>query len=118
MQTILIVDDERVLRDLLANLFDGKYAVTKRPNGAEAIDLCKLVPFDLVITDNDMPGGPKGIETIPEIRTLRPDIKIILMSGGGVTEEEAIKAGADAFLAKPFKSLMMVEELVAKLLGN
>lgn len=83
MASILIVDDDRSLRDLLAEVLreQGHDAQTAEEGNA-ALARMNEAKFDLVISDIIMPGK-EGIETIREIRALHPDVKIIAMSSGG-----------------------------------
>lgn len=104
---ILVVDDEKPLRDILElTLNSDGFQVVTAANGNEAIELARMMRFDLVITDLIMPEK-EGIETIMELRALAPGIKIIAMSGGqpGGTGDFlplAKTLGAVALLKKPF----------------
>lgn len=83
MATILVVDDEKGMREYLQELLeDAGYEVTAAANGCEAIQLFKQNPFDIVITDLLMPKKD-GAETIIELRNYYPDVKIIIVTGGG-----------------------------------
>ncbi len=104
---ILVVDDEKPLRDVLEYTLNNEgYQVLTAADGIEAVNLAKMMRFDLVITDMIMPGK-EGIETIMELRALYPAIRIIAMSGGqpGGTGDFlplARTLGAAAVLKKPF----------------
>lgn len=117
---ILIVDDEKSLRDILElTLRSEGYQVLTAADGNEAMELARTIPFDLVVTDIMMPGKG-GIETIMELRALNEDLKIIAMSGGqpgGTTDflAQAITLGASATLRKPFESTRFVSTLRAVL---
>ncbi|MBV1906567.1 MAG: response regulator [Pseudomonadales bacterium] len=122
MANILVIDDDEqilsVVRDML--LIDG-HTVELAADGNIAAELFKQKAFDLVITDLIMPEK-EGMETIVEIRTLRHDIPIIAMSGGGRIGtvdylNTAKYIGADATLAKPF-SLTELSKLVSQLLDT
>jgi CheY-like chemotaxis protein len=104
---ILVVDDEKPVRDIIAyTLCNEGYQVVAAANGNEAMDLARMMRFDLVITDMVMPEK-EGIETIMELRAQAPGIRIIAMSGGQPGEAGdflplAKTLGAVAVLRKPF----------------
>jgi two-component system phosphate regulon response regulator PhoB len=99
---ILIVDDERPLRELLASvLTDGGYRVTMAIHGRDALDRIEEARPDLIITDLMMPvmGGVelyRALKDRPETRA----IPIIVMSAGLSRPTELTEV--DAFIAKPF----------------
>jgi CheY-like chemotaxis protein len=108
--TILVVDDEAPIRELLAWILkDLGYQVEEAINGREAIALAALHPPDLVISDVMMPvmSGPELCRWVKE--ELEPAPPVILTSsvGGHV----ARGTGADAFVRKPF-DLDELEEAV------
>ena len=84
MPRILIIDDERQIRELLRDILeDAGYDVAEAADGQEAIKIQRGEPADLIITDLIMPEK-EGIETIRELKQSYPDVRIIAMSGGGV----------------------------------
>jgi two-component system phosphate regulon response regulator PhoB len=111
MVTILVVDDEEPLRQLLAGIFtDRGYRALQAYNGRHALELLQTEPADLVLTDMMMPqltGADlcRRLKSGPETR----GIPIILMSAAG--RAVANGTGADAYLDKPFQ-LDEVEALV------
>jgi CheY-like chemotaxis protein len=104
---ILVVEDEKPMRDVLEiALGNGGYQVVTAVDGGEAMNLARLMHFDLVITDMIMPGI-EGIETIMTLLAHDPQIKIIAMSGvlpgaKGDFLPLAKSLGAAAVLRKPF----------------
>jgi two-component system cell cycle sensor histidine kinase/response regulator CckA len=82
-KTILIVDDEAKMRTILS-LWLTRYgfAVLEAECGEEALRICKESegPIHLLLVDVVMPGM-SGVELAPQIMAMRPDIKVILMSG-------------------------------------
>lgn len=83
MPSILIVDDDKPLLDLLAEILrEQGHQVQTAEEGNSALALMSRTKFDLVISDIIMPGK-EGIETIREIRGLHSDVRIIAMSTGG-----------------------------------
>jgi DNA-binding NtrC family response regulator len=111
-QSILIVDDEEIIRDLLAEVLED-YAVSLAADGREAIDILKERKFDLVITDLRMPNVP-GEEVVKYARETYPNIGVIVISAYSSlhTVSQSITNGACAFLSKPFsiKELMQTVE--------
>lgn len=108
MTTILVVDDEELVRATLCQMLEqAGYEVIEAANGDQGLRVFQEYEVDLVITDIFMPGK-EGIETIRELRKLRPDVKIIAISGGGRTRnmdylELAKDFGAKRALTKPFQ---------------
>ena len=99
---ILIVDDERPLRELLASvLADGGYQVRMAIHGRDALDRIEEAQPDLIITDLMMPVMG-GVELYRELkdRAETRSIPIIVMSAGLPRPTEL--ADADTFIAKPF----------------
>ncbi len=82
-ESVLIVDDETSLRDLLAGAFTAKgYRTTTASTGLEAIDLISDTarPFDAVLLDLNMPGAT-GVQVLKVIRLCRPELKVLVVSG-------------------------------------
>jgi DNA-binding response OmpR family regulator len=107
MASILLVDDDPLLRTTLAFALEQKgYAVTEAVDGEDALRRFRLAPTDLVITDLVMPNK-EGIETIIELRREFPAVGIIAMSGGPAHNAPlyltvAGRLGAMRTLQKPF----------------
>ncbi len=111
-QTILIVDDEEIIRDLLAEVLED-YMISLACDGKEAIDKLKESKYDLVITDLRMPNVP-GEEVVKFARETYPGTRVIVISAYSSlhTVSQSITNGACAFLSKPFsiKELMHTVE--------
>lgn len=106
MACILLIDDDQVLRDVLAiALTRGGHTVSQAGDGKAGVACLRSHPVDLVITDLIMPGQ-EGIETIMQLRRERPTTPIIAMSGdlnhSPLFLSIAAKLGAEITLAKPF----------------
>jgi CheY-like chemotaxis protein len=116
MSVILIIEDEKELREMLkVALVRNNYTVLEAENGKEAIIHFKPGVTDLVVTDLIMPEED-GLKVIMKIRQMKPGIKIIAISGGGKAGpgsylNVAKALGADAIYSKPFS----VTDLVAKI---
>jgi CheY-like chemotaxis protein len=131
MQRILIVDDERDVRDSVkCVLDDAGYVVLTADNAAEALDQLGRTPMDLVITDIIMPKM-NGVQAIQSIRKAFPQVRIVAISGGGnfgvsgyqptaiatnAYLRSAEEAGAHLVLTKPFEAEDLLEA-IEKLLG-
>jgi CheY-like chemotaxis protein len=76
---LLVVDDDRIILDLLRRTFSEHYEVTTAPSGIEALALLNTQRFDLILTDQKMPGMT-GLELIAEARKLQPDQQAILLT--------------------------------------
>jgi len=101
--TILIVDDDEHIRKLFEQMLTAEgYRVVAAADGKEALQIVRGRSIDLVITDLVMPES-EGIETIQAIRSERPTLKIIAVSGafGGKFLGIAAKMGVSATLLKP-----------------
>lgn len=113
--TILVVDDERPVRDLARKVLERYgYKVLLADGGPAAINTFKRHPGDisLVILDASMPGM-SGAETFPELRKVRPEVKILVSSG--YSELETMKAfpgqRVTGFIQKPYTSRGLAEKV-------
>lgn len=104
-ETILVVEDEpRVRRVVVARLAQAGYTVVEASTGAEAIGLLSEHPeVALLFTDVVMPGGMTGDELAHRARILRPDIRILFTSGyAEPTIAGRELRGDEEWLAKPY----------------
>jgi len=102
---ILVVDDELSMRDSLsAWLTEDGYEVETAENGALAVEQIRQKDFAVCFVDLKMPGGMTGIDTLAEIKRLRPDTEIVIMTAYATvdTAVEAMKLGARDYIVKPF----------------
>lgn len=103
MSRILVIDDERSIRNTLKDILEfEKYQVELAEDGFKALELLKINDFDVILCDIKMPGMD-GIELLQKIEEIKPDIPIVMVSGHGNidTAVEAIKKGAFDFIEKP-----------------
>ncbi len=109
---VLIVDDERALRQLLEyGLEQAGFAVRSVAEGSAAFPLLESWPPDLIVLDVMLPGKD-GFALLPEIRRLTTAPVVMLTARTEIGEKLAgFSAGADDYVAKPFD----LEELVARL---
>src|SRR5258706_13017652 len=104
MKTILVVDDEKSVRDSIKMILEyERYTVLLAENSAKALSMFKEETPDAVFLDIKMPAGKDGIEVLRDLKRLDAGIPIIMISGHGTfdTAVEATKLGAFDFLAKP-----------------
>ncbi|HEY5106196.1 MAG TPA: sigma-54 dependent transcriptional regulator [Caulobacteraceae bacterium] len=113
---VLIVDDEADIRELVAGILaDEGYAVRTAQDSETALAAIDARKPSLVVLDIWMQGGGlDGLELLDMVKTLDPDLPVIMISGHGTIETavSSIKRGAYDFLEKPFKSdrlLLLVE---------
>jgi CheY-like chemotaxis protein len=113
--TVLVVDDDEGVRDLLdVTLRRAGFTVLLASDGREGVDLFRLHADEIcvVVLDRTMPdiGGEDAFD---EIRRIRPDVRIMLISG--YSEERAawhfIDKGLDAFMHKPFEPSVLLEKI-------
>ncbi len=115
---ILVVDDEKTLRDIVGRALAklGHECVTAA-NGEEALKLASRQAFDLVLTDLKMPKLG-GLALIEWLRKEHPDLPIIVMTGYGDLESarKALRMRVADYLVKPFESLAEVQAAVERAL--
>jgi DNA-binding NtrC family response regulator len=101
---ILVVDDEVVTRTLVTIVLAQEgYQVAAAENGRKAIALLERRPYDLVITDLEMPGA-NGIEVLFAVRRIDPQCPVIIITGSTDTGSVARHVNLDAvdYVTKPF----------------
>jgi PAS domain S-box-containing protein len=122
---ILVMDDEKLVRDLSIQFLSHLgYAVKAVPDGESAIEAYKQSlkmkrPFELVIMDLTIPGGMGGKEAIQKLKEIDPNIKAIVSSGYSNDPVLANykKFGFKAVLAKPYK-IETLSTLISRLLNG
>lgn len=110
MPSILIVDDEVGMRNMLAKLFaKNDFDTAVAHNIQEAISHLEIRVFDLVLTDLRL-GTESGMEVLANVKQIHPETDVIIMTAYGSVESavEAIQAGAADYITKPFKSAEIV----------
>jgi len=121
MASILIVDDEETIRDLLKEVLSSQgHTFHLAAHGAEAFEILREKTVDLAIIDRNMPGMT-GIEVVQLIR-LNPKtskVKILMCTAASITKEvdEAFAAGADDYILKPLDFATVLGK-VAKALAS
>jgi len=111
--TILICDDEEGIRESFNLILKDKYELVFAESGKDCLKILKEnKDISLILMDIKMPKR-NGIEITREIKCLRPNIKVIVVTGYESAEiaKEATDAGADAYITKPFESKEIIEKL-------
>jgi len=111
--TILLVDDEPAILDILSDFLRlNRYRCKTVESAEEALTALKENRFDAVVTDVMLPGK-SGIELLEIIKKDNPEMPVILITGfsGQFTPRDAISLGADGFFAKPFNNIELSYKL-------
>jgi DNA-binding NtrC family response regulator len=121
--TILVVDDEVMMRQLLEKILgrDG-YRVLNAADGEEALMIMGKEAINIVISDLQMPGM-SGFDLLKMVKRDYPQTSVIIMTAYGdtYTVKDALLLGADEYITKPFKSFeisMVVERAYWRLLAQ
>lgn len=118
--TLLIIDDDEVVREsLAAYLEDSNFKVLQALNGLQGLQIFESEQPDLVICDLRMPQID-GLELIRRIRQTASETPIIVLSGAGVMSDavEALRLGAADYLIKPLEDLAVLEHSVRRALDR
>ncbi len=122
MPEILVVDDSKVMRDMITACLrpDPALAVTHAASGLEAIERLSLKPFDMLVLDLNMPdiGGLEVVEFVrgqDKLKTL--PILIVTTRADDGSREAVLAAGATHYMTKPFTPEAILET-VKTLLGK
>jgi DNA-binding NtrC family response regulator len=105
MGKVLIVDDEPNMRRILkANLRMDNHTCVEASNSSDAVMLLSKDDFDVVVTDQKMPGGT-GLDVLRAVQESDPTTSVIFLTAVGTVElaVESMRQGAFDFLAKPFE---------------
>lgn len=110
----LVVDDSAVMRKVLTGALERAEIneVTHAKDGQEAVDACKADDFDVVLMDWNMPNM-LGIDAVRAIRQDGKDMPIIMVTTEAERNRviEALQAGANNYIIKPFEPDTMVEKI-------
>ena len=104
--SILVVDDEEIMREILETLLmRAGYDVRLAASGAEGLELARALPFDAAIVDIMMPGLD-GIATLDELKRIDEDLAVLIITAYASVESAiaAMKSGAFDYITKPFKN--------------
>ncbi|HXV44072.1 MAG TPA: response regulator [Anaerolineae bacterium] len=108
MATVLIVEDEQTIREMLEIFLNQDHELLQASDAPQAIELARRMRPDLVLLDLNLRGHHDGLNVCRALRR-EPDpalarLPIVILSGHTTQADiaAALKAGADAYLAKPF----------------
>jgi len=115
-KSILVVDDEEVIREFLFEILNEEYGITLASDGDEAIEKIKNQKFDLIITDLKMPKV-SGENVVKFAREQNPTYRVIIISGYSslYSVSQSVNSGACAFLAKPFSISELMQTVTKSL---
>jgi CheY-like chemotaxis protein len=121
---VLVVDDEpdveelfrqKFRRDLREQRFVMDFAISAKDALARIANIIEQ-PLILILSDINMPGMT-GLEMLPKVRELRPDVPVIMITAYGdpETKRKAIEGGAEGLLTKPIDFTLLREEIDTRL---
>ena len=101
-KTVLIVDDEAIVRESLKDWLKDTYRVATAKTGEEALELIEKEDFDILVVDVRLPGK-SGIQVLKEVKEVKPYIESIVITGYPTVDlaVDAMKLGAVDYLVKP-----------------
>ena len=102
-RTLLVVDDDRSVREALNITFREIYTVKMADNGPSAIEMFRNEPTDVALLDIRMPGM-SGLDVLKELKQLDPAVEVILLTGYETIEyiRQAMRLGACEYISKPY----------------
>ncbi len=110
---ILVIDDEAGIRESLETLLTLEgFSVDLVPEGSAGLDLLTRHNYDLLLLDLSLPGE-SGIELLPRIKSLAPELPVIMITAYGTVGNvvDAIRAGASNFIQKPWDNEKLLADL-------
>ncbi|MGB8096384.1 MAG: sigma-54 dependent transcriptional regulator [Terracidiphilus sp.] len=111
--SVLVIDDEAAIRDSLEVLLTLEgYAVKMAGDGEQGLRILELENFDLVLLDLALPGR-SGLELLPMIKERQPEVPVIMITAYGTVDNvvEAIRAGAENFVQKPWDNEKLLADI-------
>jgi len=111
--SILVIDDEAGIRESLEVLLSLEgYSVKTANDGEEGLRTLEMENFDLVLLDLALPGQ-SGLDLLPQIKERQPETPVIMITAYGTVENvvEAIRAGADNFVQKPWDNEKLLADI-------
>ncbi|MFN5048008.1 response regulator transcription factor [Roseateles sp.] len=115
-KTVLIVDDHADIRRLIRMTLEFEdYQIHEAVDGESALQLAAVLRPDVVLLDVMMPGSMDGLEVCARLKAepRYAGMQVVLLSARGQARdrEAGLRAGADAYMVKPFSPLQLIEHL-------
>lgn len=113
METVLVIEDDDPLRQVLSSVLEtAGFVVLQASSAEEAITTIESKPFDCILTDFKL-GGMSGLELLAKVRESNPHVPVIVMTAFGSIDiaVEAMKLGANEFITKPFEPAALAPTL-------
>ena len=110
-ETVLVVDDEELLRNAIVFQFKREgFNVLSASNGKEAFEIIKTHKIDAVVSDIQMPGG-NGIDLLKDVKNFDANLPVLVFitAFADITEADAYDLGANAIFSKPFDRKALVQ---------
>jgi len=103
MRLLLVEDESQLLNAYVKGLKQDGYAIDMASNGEDAVELCSINTYDLIVLDLNLPKL-NGIEVLKQVRALNESVKIIIVSANRSIDQriEGLDLGANDYLTKPF----------------
>ena len=117
---ILVVDDEEILRTMIRDVLRMEgFPVEIAASGEDALQMMTEETFDMVITDNNMPGI-QGLELLADIRGRDKKLPVIIMTAYGSIDVSmrAHELGASGYLLKPFDDIDVIVQEVRRVFSR
>lgn len=114
--SILVVDDELLIRDLLYDYFNGQgWDITVAENGKMALELLGSKEFDILLTDLKMPQMD-GMALTAEVREKHPNLPVVIMTGFPTIDSaiDALRNKVEDYIVKPFNINQLYKTLKGK----
>jgi DNA-binding NtrC family response regulator len=111
--SILVIDDEGGIRESLEVLLSLEgYAIKTAPDGEQGLRMLEMESFDLILLDLALPGQ-SGLDLLPQIKERQPETPVIMITAYGTVENvvEAIRAGAENFVQKPWDNEKLLADI-------
>jgi DNA-binding NtrC family response regulator len=111
--SILVIDDEGGIRESLEVLLSLEgYSVKTAPDGEQGLRMLEMESFDLILLDLALPGQ-SGLDLLPQIKERQPETPVIMITAYGTVENvvEAIRAGAENFVQKPWDNEKLLADI-------
>lgn len=118
MRTVLVTDDDSSVRQVLRRFLESRhFAVIEADSGLAAVEAVRAHALTAVFLDVNMPGELDGIAALREIRLIRPELGVIMVTGeqDDRTVGRAVELGASGYVVKPFDFLYLEMMLLSKI---